>query len=132
MDLYAATRVYTGRGLRRVVSGNHPGPMLVYTATRGQPRVPEQPSEWWASCTPRVILAQWKSVAYPQKLGTWKQVTVRRLISRGATEGKHVNWTELQIVPDGSGIYRGTQDVEPHGTWNCNRGSVEALTTLHA
>ncbi|XP_033607050.1 uncharacterized protein LOC111863799 isoform X11 [Cryptotermes secundus] len=68
MDLYAATRVYTGRGLRRVVSGNHPGPMLVYTATRGQPRVPEQPSEWWASCTPRVILAQWKSVAYPQEL----------------------------------------------------------------
>ncbi|XP_033607035.1 uncharacterized protein LOC111863799 isoform X10 [Cryptotermes secundus] len=36
------------------------------------------------------------------------------------------------LMADGSGIYRGTQDVEPHGTWNCNRGSVEALTTLHA
>ncbi|XP_033606976.1 uncharacterized protein LOC111863799 isoform X7 [Cryptotermes secundus] len=90
--------------------------MLVYTATRGQPRVPEQPSEWWASCTPRVILAQWKSVAYPQKLGTWKQVTVRRLISRGATEGKHVNWTELQIVPGTIVPYARTDRGEPRKT----------------
>ncbi|XP_033606959.1 uncharacterized protein LOC111863799 isoform X6 [Cryptotermes secundus] len=50
------------------------------------------------------------------KLGTWKQVTVRRLISRGATEGKHVNWTELQIVPGTIVPYARTDRGEPRKT----------------